>query len=91
MKKISFFFLLVLSVFNLLQAQDSTYARQIIRQLSSNKMFGRGACYQGDSIAAAYLAAEMKRIGVLPLQVNYYQRFCYNCYSIEGGIEKILN
>lgn len=91
MKKISFFFLLVLSVFNLLQAQDSTYARQIIRQLSSNKMFGRGACYQGDSIAAAYLAAEMKRIRVLPLQVNYYQRFCYNCYSIEGPISLKIN
>ncbi len=74
-----------------LQAQDSTYARRIIRQLSSDKMFGRGACYQGDSIAAAFLAGEMQRLGVLPLQVNYYQRYSYNCYSMEGPISLKIN
>ncbi len=74
-----------------LQAQDSTYARHIIRQLSSDRMFGRGACYQGDSIAAAFLAGEMQRLGVLPLQVNYYQRYSYNCYSLEGLISLKIN
>lgn len=91
MKKIVLFLLFGLLSFGTLFAQDSTYARRIIRQLSSNKMFGRGSSYQGDSIAAAYLSGEMKRLGVLPLQVNYYQRYCYNCYSMEGPISLKIN
>jgi len=91
MKKILFIAIFSFLFLNGLQAQDSTYARRIIRQLSSDKMFGRGASYQGDSIAAAYLAGEMRRLGVLPLQVNYYQRYCYNCYSLEGPISLKIN
>lgn len=91
MKKILLFVAFALLGLAYVQAQDSTYARRIIRQLSSDKMQGRGASYQGDSIAAAFLAGEMKRLGVLPLQVNYYQRYCYNCYSLEGPISLKIN
>ena len=80
MKRILFFAILFLLSCNL-QAQDSAYARKIIRTLSSAKMQGRGTSYKGDSIAAQYLAGEMQRLGVLPLQVNYMQHFTYNCYS----------
>lgn len=86
MKKVFFSTLFCLLFFITPQAQDSTYARSIIRQLSSNAMHGRGACYRGDSIAAAYLAGELERLGVLPLQVGYYQRYCYSCYSFDGPI-----
>lgn len=58
-----------------LQAQDSTYARRIIRDLSSEEMFGRGMQHRGDSIAADYLRAEMMANGVKPLCKNYYQYF----------------
>ena len=58
-----------------LQAQDSTYARRIIRDLASPDMFGRGMQNRGDSIAADYLRAELMANGVKPLCKNYYQYF----------------
>ena len=67
-------------------AQDSVYARRIIRQLTSTAMYGRGTSYRGDSIAAAFLADEMKRMGVRPLTPNYLQHYSYPCYSHEGPI-----
>ena len=62
-------------VFHSLQAQDSTYVRRIIRDLSSEEMFGRGMQNRGDSIAADYLRAEMMANGVKPLCKNYFQYF----------------
>ena len=91
MKRIVLAILLAVIPVALLQAQDSAYARQIIKKLSSQKMYGRGASYHGDSIAADFLAAEMKRIGVLPLQVDYKQYYTYDCYSLEGPISLSIN
>ena len=58
-----------------LHAQDSAYARRIIRDLTSPEMFGRGMQHRGDSIAANYLRTELKRLGVRPLTKDYYQYF----------------
>ncbi len=55
--------------------QDSSYARRIIRDLSSPEMYGRGMQHRGDSIAADYLRSEMVANGVKPLCKNYYQYF----------------
>lgn len=63
------------SILNSVQAQDSSYARRIIRDLASPEMFGRGMQNRGDSIAADYLRAELIRLGVKPLCKNYYQYF----------------
>ena len=90
MKK-TLLFLFAIALFVHLHAQDSTYARQIIKALSSKEMYGRGSSYHGDSIAAAYLAGEMKRLGILPLQVDYFQNYTYNCYSLEGDISLKIN
>ena len=54
-------------------------------------MYGRGASYKGDSIAAAFLSQEMQRLGILPLQVNYLQYYSYDCYSLEGDISLKIN
>lgn len=59
----------------LVQAQDSSYARRIIRDLSAPGMYGRGMQNRGDSIAADYLRSELKALGVRPLCKNYYQYF----------------
>ena len=90
MKK-TLLFLFAIALFVHLHAQDSAYARQIIKALSSKEMYGRGSSYHGDSIAAAYLAGEMKRFGILPLQVDYFQNYTYNCYSLEGDISLKIN
>lgn len=63
------------SLFTSAAAQDSTYARRIIRDLSSPEMFGRGMQNRGDSIAADYLRAELMANGVKPLCKNYFQYF----------------
>ncbi len=81
MKKIILLLALVLSVG--VAAQDSTYARRIIRDLSSEEMFGRGMQNRGDSIAADYLRRELMANGVKPLENSantsikdaYYQYF----------------
>ncbi len=56
-------------------AQDSLYARRLIRDLTAPGMYGRGMQRSGDSIAAAYLRAEMKALGLRPLGDDYYQYF----------------
>ncbi len=56
-------------------AQDSTYARRIIRDLTDEAMFGRGMQHRGDSIAAEYIRAELQANGVRPLCKNYFQYF----------------
>ncbi len=56
-------------------AQDSSYARRIIRNLASPEMFGRGMQNRGDSIAADYLRSELKANGVKPLCKDYFQYF----------------
>ena len=91
MKRLLFATVFTLFFFSCVQAQDSAYARSIIRTLSSDRMYGRGASYHGDSIAAEFLAGEMKRVGVLPLQVNYLQYYTYDCYSLEGPISLNIN
>ena len=55
--------------------QDSLYARRIIRDLSSEQMYGRGMQQRGDSIAADYLRRELMDIGVYPLTKGYFQYF----------------
>lgn len=92
MKK-SFLFILIMACATTagLRAQDSAYVRQIIRTLTADNMYGRGSSYRGDSIAADFLAGEMARLGVLPLQVGYLQRYTYDCYSLEGSISLKIN
>lgn len=90
MKRIIIIALFLMSLVSV-QAQDTVYARRIIRELSSSRMQGRGASYHGDSIAAQFLAAEMQRLGVLPLQTNYLQYYTYNCYSLEGLVDLEIN
>lgn len=60
---------------NAVSAQDSSYVRRIIRDLSSPEMFGRGMQNRGDLIAAKYLRDEMIANGVKPLCKKYFQYF----------------
>ena len=56
-------------------AQDMKYARKIIKELSSEDYFGRGYINSGDSIAAVYLSAEMKKLKLDGFVSNYYQTY----------------
>ena len=65
----------MLLVVGVATAQDSAYVRRIIRDLSSEEMYGRGMQNRGDSIAADYLRRELMANGVKPLGDDYYQYF----------------
>lgn len=43
------------SIQNSVQAQDSSYVKRIVCDLSAPEMYGRGMQHGGDSIAADYL------------------------------------
>lgn len=72
-------------------AQDSTYARRIIGQLTSPEFFGRGHEHHGDSIAAEYLRSEMKAIGLKPLADDYFQHYSYSTYILEKDVRLTIN
>ena len=56
-------------------AQDMNYTRKVIKELSSDAYFGRGYINNGDSIAAVYLSAEMKKLKLKSFEPNYYQAY----------------
>jgi aminopeptidase YwaD len=58
--------LLVLFAFRVV-AQDSTYARNAIRALTSEKCFGRGYLKGGLQQAEKFIVGELRRSGALPL------------------------
>ena len=91
MKKILNVLLFLLAFASAASAQDSAYVRSIVRELTSERMQGRGTSYHGDSVAAAFLADEMHRLGVLPLAVNYMQHYFCNAYSNEGPVSFRIN
>ena len=72
-------------------AQDTAYARRIIADLSHPAFHGRGTSYRGDSLAAEYLRAELRRLGVQPLADNYWQDYCFSATSMEGACAMEVN
>ncbi|MCR4827922.1 MAG: hypothetical protein K5864_00485 [Bacteroidales bacterium] len=74
-----------------MKAQDTLYARQVLERLTSPQFYGRGYSYHGDSIAAAYLRSELKRLGVSPLGDDYYQPYTFSAFSMEGPLSLSVN
>ena len=90
MKKVSYLLLFVcLAV--MMQAQDTNYVRQVLRRLASEEFHGRGYSYHGDSIAAAYIRNELRRLRVKPLGDNYYQNHTFSVHSMEGPLTFSVN
>lgn len=85
MKKVTF---CILAYFGVLScniiAQDSTLARQIIKQLSSPEMFGRGCSYGGDKIAAEFISDKCKEFNLKSFGNNYFQPLSYPAFKMEG-------
>lgn len=59
----------------LIRAQDSTYARNLIRILTSPEYNGRGYVKNGDRKAAGFLVKEFKRNGLQEFKGSYTQPF----------------
>jgi aminopeptidase YwaD len=77
------FFLLTVS----LSAQDTVYARSVIKKLTSKECFGRGYLNNGLDAAAKYISSELKRLEAKPLfSTGYYQWFDFNVNTFPNKI-----
>lgn len=75
-------------VFAWTQSNDS---RKWIKDLASPELFGRGYVNHGDSLAAEYIAAEMKNLGALPVFNSYFQPFQFGVNTFPDTIEFKMN
>lgn len=83
--------LLLLVALGAVYAQDVAYAKKIVADLSSPAMYGRSYSYRGDSLAAAYLKEEFRRLGVQPLANDYWQPYTVDAFTMEGTCKVSLN
>ena len=58
--------------------------RAYTKQLCSPAFHGRGYVNQGDSIAAAYISQQFKKIGLLPIEGSYFQSFSFPVNTFPG-------
>jgi aminopeptidase YwaD len=79
-------------LFNGQSQQDSLYARQVIKKLTSKEFFGRGYVHDGLDKAAKYIVKELKRFGAKQLfNTGYYQWFDFNVNTFPGKMEVKAN
>lgn len=94
MKKHILFTLIILhSTFFIhnLSAQDTVYARQIIKKLTSKEFSGRGYVNDGVNKAASFLCKEMKSIGVLPFGKSYVQTYTMSVNTFPSKMVVVLD
>lgn len=85
MKKL-FIILIFLITANASIAQDKAFARAIIDTLSAPQMQGRGYVSNGDSIAAAYIAAAFDSLGLEKINNSYFQDFHIGVNTLPGVV-----
>ena len=69
------------------KAQDSTFARGVIRDLTSASFHGRSAAFRGDAIAADYLVEKLKTFGAKPFADGYKQPYAFDICVLDGKVE----
>lgn len=67
-----------------LPAQDTTYARKIIKQLTSKKLLGRGYVNNGVNKAASLISKELKTIGLSSFGKTYSQFYTFPVNTFPG-------
>jgi hypothetical protein len=72
-------------------AQDSAYARQVVKKLSSSSLHGRGYLSNGQEKAAAFIRKEFRKTGLKPIGKDYYQKFHFPVNTFPGCQELIIN
>lgn len=88
--------LILLIALNLLpltmMAQDSIYARKIVKELSSPAYWGRGYTKNGVNKASIFLLSELEKLSVKPLHsTGYLQNYTFPVNTFPGKMSLILN
>lgn len=66
------------------KSQDTTYAREVIRKLTSPKFLGRGYVKNGVNKAADYIAGQLKAIGVQKFGDSFVQSYTFPVNTYPG-------
>jgi aminopeptidase YwaD len=72
-------------------AQDTVYARQVIKKLTSKEFLGRGYVNDGVNKAAVYLAKEMKTIGLSKFGKSFSQFYSFSVNTFPGTMSVVLD
>lgn len=90
MKKITaLWFLLIIG--SIAYSQDIVYAKAIVAKLASPELKGRGYTENGNLLAAEFIAAEFKRLGLIPIKKTYYQKFDIPVNTFPGQLAVKIN
>jgi aminopeptidase YwaD len=81
------FFISVLVV----EAQDTVYARSVIKKLTSKKFLGRGYVNNAVNKAAHYLKKEFKEIGLDPFNASFSQTYRFDVNSFPNKIDVVID
>lgn len=76
--RFSALFLLMFALANLSEAQDTKFVRKQLIKLCGPEMYGRGYYKRGDGIAANYIAAQLKQLGIKSFPAGYLQPYSFN-------------
>lgn len=68
-------------------AQDMEYAHEVLNELCSDYMAGRGYVDDGDNAAAYYIEQEFKHNNLYAWDYNYYQEFSFPVNTFPGKVE----
>lgn len=72
--------------------QDISEVRRITKTLCSPEFHGRGYVNRGDSIAAAFIAEEFRKLDVAPIANSYFQHFTIDrVNTFPGKTELSMN
>jgi aminopeptidase YwaD len=86
MKKLLFFFIILFATSDFISAQNMERVRSYLDTLCASGLQGRGAGFDGQKKAAAYLSDRFTEIGLLPLSSSYYQTFHYTINTFPGKL-----
>jgi len=86
-----FFVFLFFFSFHFAKAQDTTYARVVIKKLTSRKFLGRGYVNNGVNKAAHYLKKEFKTIGLNAFNASYSQAYLFDVNSFPSKIDAAVD
>lgn len=74
-----------------LHSQDTSYARQVIKKLTSKEFLGRGYVNDGVNKSATYLSKELKAIGLSHFGESYFQNYSFPVNTFPGKMSVIIN
>ncbi|MES2514421.1 MAG: M28 family peptidase [Bacteroidota bacterium] len=83
--------LIFLLLFLNARSQDTVYARQIIKKLTSKELLGRGYVNDGVNKAASYISKELKAIGVSKFGKSYAQNYRFPVNTFPGAMSVVVD